>query len=204
MGNGALDKRAPSSHIQGIASTNVPAYSNHGTNSFRENYLYGVYTGVQWQCVEFARRWLLLRKGCIFSNIDIASKIWQYISYVERVTDSKKFRLIPHSNGSKKKPQKDSFLIYPRSLRMRVGHIAVITNVDRNYVYIAEQNRGFHYWSSDYARRVPLIYTHDDGYFIDDNCKLYGWMEIENNDQLQPLNASNIQQILEKYQTFDE
>ncbi|CAF3684876.1 unnamed protein product [Rotaria sp. Silwood1] len=49
MGNGALDKRAPSSHIQGIASTNVPAYSNHGTNSFRENYLYGVYTGVQWQ-----------------------------------------------------------------------------------------------------------------------------------------------------------
>ncbi|CAF1307812.1 unnamed protein product [Rotaria sordida] len=204
MGNGASYKRAPSSGIQGVASTNVPAYSNHGTYLFRKNYLYGIYTGIQWQCVEFARRWLLLRKSCIFSNIDMASNIWKYISYVERVTDGKKFQLIPHPNGSKKKPQKDSFLIYPRNRRMRAGHIAVITNVDRKYVYLAEQNRGFHYWSTDYARRAPLIFTHEDGYFINDDYELYGWLEIESNHQLQPLNKSNSQQILRKYQTFDE
>ncbi|CAF1119856.1 unnamed protein product [Rotaria sp. Silwood1] len=203
MGNRAFYKRAPSSDIQGIASTNVPAYSNHGTYSFRENYLYGVYTGVQWQCVEFARRWLLLRKSCTFSDVDIAANIWTNIPYVERVTDGKKLSLIAHPNGSKKKPQKDSFLIYPRSRRMYVGHIAVITNVDQNYVYIAEQNHEFHYWSADYARRAPLIFT-DNGYFIDDDYKLYGWMEIEGNEQLQPLNESTIPRILRKYQTSDE
>ncbi|CAF1206463.1 unnamed protein product [Rotaria magnacalcarata] len=203
MGNGGLYKRAPSSDIQGIASTNVPAYSNHGTYSFRENYLYGVYTGVQWQCVEFARRWLLLRKSCIFSDIDIASNIWKNISYVERVTDGKKFRLIAHPNGSSKMPQKNSFLIYPRTRRMPVGHIAVITDVDQNYVYIAEQNHEFHYWSTDYARRAPIIVTHG-GYYIDDDYELYGWMEIEGSEQLQPLNESSIQRILRKYQTSEE
>ncbi|CAF4852610.1 unnamed protein product, partial [Rotaria sp. Silwood1] len=189
MGNGGIFNCARPSEIQGIASTNVPAYTNRRTSPSHANYLYGVYTGVKWQCVEFARRWLLLRKSCIFSDIYIASNIWIHITYVERVTDGKKFRLIPHRNGSKKKPKKDSFLIYPRSRRMRVGHIAVITDVDENYVYIAEQNHKSHYWSADYARRVPLTFI-DGGYYINDNYDLYGWMEIEDSDQLQPLNES--------------
>ncbi|CAF1236729.1 unnamed protein product [Rotaria sordida] len=108
-----------------------------------------------------------------------------------------------HPNGSKKKPQKDSFIIYPRGRGMPFGHIAVITNVDQDYVYIAEQNHEFHYWSADYARRASTIFT-DDGYFIDDDYNLYGWMDIEGNDQLQPLNESSISRILRKYQTFDE
>lgn len=203
MGNGTFFRRVPSSDIQGIASINVPAYSNHGTYSYRANYLYGIYTGVQWQCVEFARRWLLLRKSCIFPDVDIASNIWKDIPYVERVTDGKKFRLIPHPNGSKQMPQKDSFLIYPRGRGMPVGHIAVIVRVDQNYVYIAEQNHEFHYWSADYARSAPIIYQ-DGGYYIDDDYKLYGWMEIEGNNQLEPLNESSVRRILNKYQSSDD
>lgn len=202
MGAGGAYGSAPSSEIQGIASTNVPAYSNHRTYSYRGNYVYGVYTGVQWQCVEFARRWLLMRKTCTFADVDIASNIWKDISYVERVTDGKKFRLITYPNGSKKVPQKGSFLIYPRGRGMPVGHIAVITDVDKNYVYIAEQNHEFHYWSADYARRVPLIYK-DGSYYIDDDYTLYGWMEIENNHQLEPLNESSIQRISKRYQTLE-
>ncbi|CAF5148999.1 unnamed protein product, partial [Rotaria sp. Silwood1] len=37
-------------------------------------------------------------------------------------------------------------------------------------------------------------------YYIEDYENAYGWMEIENNNQLEPLDESNIKLILAKYQ----
>ena len=198
MGNGSFYNRASSNSVQGVAPGDVPAYSNHRVFSFRGNYLYGIYTGIQWQCVEFARRWLLLRKSCTFPDIDIAANIWNTLSYVERVTDGKKFRLIGHQNGSNNRPKQDSFLVYPRSRQMSVGHVAVITNIDQDYVYIAEQNNNFHHWPSNYARRAPIS-VRNGCYYIDDDFTLYGWMEIEGSNHLQPLKEADASMILEKY-----
>jgi glutathionylspermidine amidase/synthetase len=88
---------APFDVVQGIASTNVPAYSNEHDDfvSFEGFYIHGIFTGFKWQCVEFARRWLLLRKSCIFQNVMSAADMWRKLTYIERVTDGQKFRLKP-------------------------------------------------------------------------------------------------------------
>lgn len=190
----------PFNEIEGIASINVPAYSNRNSSIFNigRHYIHGIYTGYQWQCVEFARRWLLLRKSCIFRDIGSACDIWHSVQYIERVTDGQRFslRLVP--NGSEESPTKDSILIYHRSRKMPFGHVAIITNVEPSYVYIAEQNNLYNYWPGDYARREPLRFE-NGRYYIDDEHKIYGWMEIQDNDHLQPFDESSKEKILPQY-----
>jgi len=190
----------PFNEVEGIASTNVPAYSNHNSSIFRigRQYLHGIYTGYQWQCVEFARRWLLIRKGCVFRDIPSACNIWTDVQHIERVTDGQQFALRPIANGSRQSPKKDSLLIYKRSRRMPFGHVAIITDVIDDHVHIAEQNNLYNYWQGDYARRAP-IKLENGLYYIDESDKIFGWMEIDDNDQLEPFDESNKDRILEQY-----
>lgn len=190
----------PWNEIEGTASTNVPAYSNRNSSIFNIgfHYVHGVYTGFQWQCVEYARRWLLLRKSCIFGDVRNACNIWTNIRHVERITDGKEFPLRAVPNGSPNPPKVGSLLIYVRSRKMPFGHVAVITDVVNDYVHIAEQNNLFHYWTADYARRAPLRFR-DGLYYIEDEDKIFGWMEIEDHDELKPFDEAHKDQILAKY-----
>lgn len=191
------DKIVPFNGIQGVTSTNVPAYSNqHDFISFEGCYVHGIFTGYKWQCVEYARRWLLLRKSCIFQNVASASDMWKELTYVERVTDGQKFPIKTCSNGSPTKPKCDSFLIYPRvDDILPYGHIAVICEVHDDFIRIAEQNFQYDSWSSNYSRQIPLI-KRNNLYYLEDRFEICGWMEIESIEELKPLNRS----ILEKYQ----
>jgi trypanothione synthetase/amidase len=190
----------PFNEIEGTASTNVPAYSNRNGSNFNigRHYFHGIYTGFQWQCVEYARRWLLIRKSCVFKDVLCACNIWSNVRYIERVTDGQQFPLRAVANGSPEPPKKDSLLIYARSLRMPYGHVAIITDVVADHVHIAEQNNLYTYWSGDYARRASLRFQ-NGLYYIDDGDKIYGWMEIEDNGQLQPFDESNKDNILQQY-----
>jgi trypanothione synthetase/amidase len=192
---------APFNDILGTASTNVPAYSNTTDVLFsvERHYLHGIFLGIKWQCVEYARRWLLLRKGCVFKNVRHAADIWSQLTSVERVTDGKHFPLRTHPNGSPELPKIDSFLIYPRSPEQPVGHIAVICGVGPDYVRIAEQNNKFHYWTGDHARQLHMI-CKDGLYFIEDEDPIEGWMEIEDINQLKPLDQLDINTIDSQYQ----
>lgn len=191
---------APFNEILGTASINVPAYSNTDDERFSmgRNYLHGIFMGVKWQCVEYARRWLLIRKGCVFQNIRCAADIWTDMTFVERVTDGEKFPLIAHPNGSAIFPKKDTFLIYSRSEEQPVGHIAVICDVGENFIRIAEQNNKFHYWNEQFARELPVV-CKDGGYFIEDEDQLYGWMEIDDKNQLKTLEDLGIHSIHSQY-----
>jgi trypanothione synthetase/amidase len=192
---------APFNHILGTASTNVPAYSNTDDENFifERHYMHGIFMGIKWQCVEYARRWLLLRKGCVFKNIRHAADIWTNMTHVERVTDGQHFSLKAHPNGSPTLPKPDSFLIYSRSEEQPVGHVAVICDVGPDYVRIAEQNNKFHFWVGEYARQLPVIYK-DGLYYIEDEDQMYGWMEIEDDNQLKPLDELGIDNIHPQYQ----
>ncbi len=89
--NGSI---APYNTIIGYASTNVAFYSN-GNNSHtpRKNRIIytKVYIGIKLQCVEFARRWLFLHKGCVFHQITGAADIWSQVDNAQRVVDKKMF-----------------------------------------------------------------------------------------------------------------
>lgn len=191
----------PYNQVLGIASSNVPAYSNGDDDFFsaERHYLHGIFTGYKWQCVEFARRWLLLRKTCIFQSIGCASDIWTDLTHIDRATDGKRFPLIPHANGSSTMPTKDSLLIYPRCRDLPFGHIAIITDVGNNYIRIAEQNYRFHRWSGNYARQISMI-KKDGRFYLKDHYKISGWMEIAGNEELQPFDESALE-IIRQQQT---
>jgi len=72
---------------------------------------------------------------------------------------------------------------------MPYGHVAVIVQVLPKSIRIAEQNFYFHYWPRHFARQIPLVYE-NGSYFIKDHYQVYGWMEIDDNKKLQPLDPS--------------
>ncbi|CAF3931766.1 unnamed protein product, partial [Rotaria sp. Silwood1] len=108
-------KLAPYNSILGVASSNVAAYSNGNDSyiSYEDSYLYGIYMGIKWQCVEYARRWTFLRKSSVFERVIGANDIWNQIYYIEKVLDKEKIPLKKHSNGSPNRPINESYLIYP-------------------------------------------------------------------------------------------
>ena len=191
----------PFNKVQGTASTNVHAYSNGDDDFFsvERHYLHGVFMGFKWQCVEFARRWLLMRKSCIFPPIPCAADMWSELTYVERVTDGKKFPLKHYPNGSHHEPKHDSLLIYPRGKELPFGHVAIVTEVINNNVRIAEQNFIYHSWSDNYAREIP-VQIENGNYLLKDEDDIVGWIEIDDNDELQPLDETKLHLILKEYQ----
>ena len=193
---------APFNQIQGIAHPNIPAYSNESDDfiSFECAYVHGIYTGLKWQCVEFARRWLLLQCSCTFPSVADAAEMWLEITHVERVTDGQHLPVKKHPNGSSTKPKCGAFLLYPRGEEIPFGHIAVICQVGENFIRVVEQNYQFRYWRGDFSREIPMIYR-DGGYFLEDYYQIYGWMDIINQHELTPLDLSNLDNVLEKYRS---
>ena len=189
-------KHAAYNNVLGVASSNVRAYSN-GNDTFysgEDSYLHGIYMGLKWQCVEYARRWTFIRKGAVFPSVVGANDMWSQLQYVERVTDKQQFPLKPHPNGSRNPPINGSYLIYPIQNDMPYGHVAVIVDVLPNAIRIAEQNFYFHYWTHHYAREIPV--TFENGlYHIKDRYQVYGWMEIDDQQQLKPLDHLTIKKI---------
>jgi trypanothione synthetase/amidase len=191
----------PFNQIQGVTSTNVCAYSNGDDHfySVERHYYHGIFLGFKWECIEFARRWLLMRKSCIFPNIPHAADMWHQLKTLERVTDGKQFPLILHLNGSFDKPKRDSLLIYPSSSALPFGHVAIICDVVPGFIRVAEQNYEYYNWSDNYSRQIPLIFK-NNCYYIEDEHEVYGWMEIENSETLGPLDETKLELVLKQYQ----
>ncbi|CAF3388567.1 unnamed protein product [Rotaria socialis] len=189
-------KLAPFNDIVGMASSNVIAYSNGNDTYYsnEDNYLYGIYMGLKWQCVEYARRWTFLRKSSTFESIPGANDMWNQLKYVERIIDAEKFPLKKHSNGCPNRPINESYLIYPIQKDMPYGHVAVIVDVLPNSIRIAEQNFNFNYWSYNYSREIPVTFK-NDLYYIQDQYEVYGWIEIDDNQQLMPFDPLTVDKI---------
>lgn len=157
--------------------------------------------GMKWQCVEFARRWLFIRKGCVFDSIDGAGDMWTQLDYVQRVVDGKCYRFKKYPNGSPSPPKNESLLIYPRSGGdMFYGHVAVIVDVLPNFIRVAEENYYFFYWSGNYSRQIPYVFK-NGGYFIEDEDPISGWMSIEDNNETKPLDQQTIDEIIKLNKT---
>jgi glutathionylspermidine amidase/synthetase len=87
----------------------------------------GVFTGYKWQCVEFARRYLVMTSQFTFASIPMAYHIFQ-LDFVVRVSDNIKFPLIPCVNGSTRHPRAGELLIWRAGGKKigRTGHGTLI------------------------------------------------------------------------------
>ncbi len=170
--------RTPFGQVLGVGTGDVPAYSNCNAKCVNPapDKKDGTYTGIKWQCVEYARRWLLVNKGEVYGDIDIAADIWG-LKYVTRVKDKAKFRMINYPNGNTTKPVVGDLLIYAKAY-LKTGHIAVISKVDSTMhtIDVQEQNFNNAKWPGNYARSITYIKRQGHYWVLD--AYLLGWKHI--------------------------
>lgn len=119
-------------------------------------------TGISWQCVEYARRWWVLKLGIVFGSVDTANQIYDLTEAI-RIKDGKKISLQHFPNSSHYLPRIGDLLIYKKDLNSSswiYGHVAVIAgvNVKQGYIDVAEQNYKNQVWEkkNKYARRIAI------------------------------------------------
>ena len=165
--------------VLGNSKTGVEAYSNCSSNCVNPApyFVDGTYTGIKWQCVEYVRRWLLINKGVVYGDVDVAADIWQLEtvhSADKKVTKSLKSIL----NGDKRQSlQRGDLLIYSRAF-LDTGHVAVVFKIDEKNqrVYVGEQNFDNQPWQGDAAREIPYV-IYDGGIWLLDPY-LIGWKRV--------------------------
>ena len=166
-------------NVLGSALGGVPAYSNCNASCvvFSPNTEKGVYTGIKWQCVEFARRWLLVNKGVVYGDVDVAADIWSKISVFKRVADGKEIPVQAHLNGSVQSPEVGDLLIYAKEF-LNTGHVAVITavNTAEGMIEVAEQNFANSKWPGGYARKIEMVQHNGKNWLLDPY--LIGWKHV--------------------------
>lgn len=165
--------------LLGMAPGNVAAFANcHVAARVREaNRWRGTYTGIKWQCVEFARRWLLVHRQVVFDEVDCAFDIWERVSRYKRPAGGEDIPVIGMPNGAQSAPAVGDLLVYRKAL-FGTGHVAVVTEVrpDRAFVEVGEQNYRNALWAGDHARRIPLCRGFG-GYWLED-LHLIGWKRM--------------------------
>lgn len=117
MRKGKLSSDAPFGTLLGYAPGGVAIYSsNYGSLDPRRypedadfrSYIGNEYMGHKWQCVEFARRFLFLNYGCVFTDVGMAWEIFS-LRFCAVVNDN----ILPlqaFANGSKRAPQAGALL----------------------------------------------------------------------------------------------
>jgi hypothetical protein len=166
----------------------VTAWSNQDDTYFsgERAFQYGVYTGYKWQCVEYARRFMINVKGCQFGQVGPAYQIFG-LTTVESVETGAEHPFVACENGkTTAKPRAGDTLVYPYHEKlMPVGHVAVISAVGDDWVGIAEQNVDSKSWGDKpYGRTVPLSQDAATGAWTmsetePDMVDCAGWLYVE-------------------------
>jgi len=174
----------------GTCPWGVPAYSSdydsanddeHGDYISFHN---GVYTGCKYQCVEYARRWLVAVKGITFPDVRMAYEVFRFRHFV-RVSDETPIPVVPHSNGvSTVVPPVGAVLLWkPNGYFRHTGHIAIVTHVHSQSICVAEQNVYDRKWlSRNYSREIPFTVDAESKVLIYDNhpnTEVLGWVTYE-------------------------
>jgi len=156
-----------------------------------------VFVGIRWQCVEYARRWLIINKKVAFADIDYSYMIFNLttVEDLTKVSGTVEFQSFAQPN--EEPPKEGDLIIYSLESYPPTGHVAIAAkvNVTAGYVDIAEQNWFNIDWHKpdEYARRVQLLNC--DGKYVlanefwnadkpnnlelcSDTVKIIGWKRV--------------------------
>jgi len=167
--------------ILGESISGVKAFSNCNNACVNPTpyFIDDTFTGIKWQCVEYARRWLLVNKSVVYGDVDVAADIWG-LDYV--VSPDKKIQspFISILNGNQDHGlMRGDLLIYSRAF-YGTGHVAVVLKIDeqKQRVHLGEQNFDNGRWEQEYARDIPYIKRGDEVWVLDPY--LIGWKRVVN------------------------
>ena len=187
------------------STNNVDAYSSYNyynpkdinyvnmivpeKQSFSTN-LKQIFTGIKWQCVEYARRYLILTHNITFQEIDNAYDIFALDHFnsiidnslipIRKINNNSNISnsLIPIrkiSNNNNISFHVGSLLIWSKSFnKYLTGHVAVITeiNIPENYITISEQN----FDNVNFKRNLKVTVTNGKIFIHDKN--ILGWINF--------------------------
>jgi glutathionylspermidine amidase/synthetase len=180
----------PFGSILGYAPGGVPSYSSDydsaNEQEFTDRHSYrsfvdGIYMGMKWQCVEFARRWLYANLGWVFDDVAMAYDIFRLQSGLV-ISDGSRLPLHSFRNGSRRRPEPGAMLIWNEGGHFTTtGHVAIITDVGDGSVRIAEQNFEHRKWQDDrrWSRELVMTVSESGEIHIDgggDNAAILGWV----------------------------
>ncbi len=118
-----------------------------------------IFSGIRWQCVEYARRWLIISKRFTFEAIESAFQIWD-LNTVSSIDDERKVKFSSYKNDSNAPPKIGDLLIVNKDSQNPHGHVAVVVdvNLEKGYLDLAEQNNLNTKWENkNYSRRIKLF-----------------------------------------------
>ena len=149
MSKGTTSQDAPFGTLLGYAPGGVAIYSSDYSSldprdydddaAFR-SYIDDEYMGHKWQCVEFARRFLFLNYGMVFTDVGMAWEIFS-LRFLREVVNDNILPLQAFPNGSPRAPVAGALLIWQKGGEFKdTGHVAVVTQLLENKIRIAEQN----------------------------------------------------------------
>lgn len=159
--------------------------------------------GVKWQCVEYARRYLLMAKAVWLRSVPVAEGIWS-IKDMLHLPTGKRVNTMRLENGKATEvPVLGDLVIWRRTRDVPFGHVAAVVAVELRpkpteegspeqrksnanashvaaIVSIAEQNHAFHAWSGDCSRKLELL-RHANGaleLLDDEQDPILGWVRV--------------------------
>lgn len=137
--------------ILGTDNHRVVSYLNRHTH--KPSYYHNLFTGLEFECVEFARRWLITVKGYTFPPIESAFQIFD-LSSVQSIHGypDAEFSSIYPSNTTN--IEIGDLLIFKKSEQYPHGHVSVVCDIDASNIYISEQNYSRNKWASYYSRKI--------------------------------------------------
>lgn len=153
----------------------VLVYYNGGVNHVikRNTTADGYNLGLQYQCVEFVKRYYY---ECLNHKMpDSYGHAKDFFDH--RLTDghkNKKRGLIQYTNLSAVEPQADDLVIFDSTIFNRFGHVAIISYVTQHEIEIIQQNPGPY---GESRETYPLIYK--EGKWLIQNDRILGWLRKE-------------------------
>ncbi len=136
---------------------------------------------MKWQCVEYARRWLIENKNITFADVRYAHSIWG-LKNGQLIDANLQVPLLKFENKiSDVQPEIGDLLIYSTDFDI-TGHVAVVVSVNSNFITIAEQNYFNDLWDgATYSRRLLIEKDKKNRYRIFDDA-LIGWVRFDLSD----------------------
>jgi hypothetical protein len=173
----------------------VPAFSNCNNeveSNFDNRILINdkeVYSGMQWQCVEYARRYLITKLGFIFGDVNGAEDIFSEY-FVLNIENQSVHEFTSYKNGdisceSSNLPKVHDLIIWPRTTPdIPYGHVAVVLKVNGDDIYIGEQNWSNNIWEhTTYSRKLKLNRNDDKKCLLEDEdypqYPILGWKRVK-------------------------
>jgi len=168
----------------------VPAYSNCN-NSFESGFNNviryknkNIFSGMRWQCVEYARRYLITKLGVTFASVDGAEDVFA-LKTVESIENGKKYKFKTYKNNLNCRrinnmPRVNDVIIWARNKEdTPYGHIAVILKIEVDQIFIGEQNWSNDAWTSPhsppYSRVLTFKKYNNRCTIIDGDYTILGW-----------------------------